>query len=181
MRVSVRQIVCSHSICEFVKGQNCPARDEMRFIIFFDPRPTPAAGLLCPFLSIALNKHARNHVGDSEMFSKILFQGAGTKAVADPAVTGGYIWGLFVWECLADSAGDVMMGGGYTLGRGSLSCRGRARARDFHWGFWIFLECYLFAVDSHRRDCAPRLFLKVRYLFPWFTTHKGADSLYNRL
>lgn len=45
---------------------------------------------------------------------EVLFQGAGTKAVAGPAVAGGYIWGLLVWECLADSAGDVLMGGGYT-------------------------------------------------------------------
>lgn len=65
------------------------------------------------------------------------------------------------------------------LGRGSLFCGGRARARGFLWGFWMFLGCYLFAADSQRQDCPSRLFLMVGYLFLSFITHEGAEILYN--
>lgn len=87
--------------------------------------------------------------GSHRNLLEVLFQGAGTKAVADPAVTGGYIWGLFVRECLADSAGEDLMGGGYTWAAALCFVAARPRLGIFIGASgWSSAATYLLATPS---------------------------------
>lgn len=148
-------------------GQNCPARYEMRSILSFDPRPTQVLLRLAFFVLYypPSCSHTQGTTWVSQKPSRSLVPRSRDKGGCRPGRHRRLYLGA-IRQGMSRRLGRGCPDGWWIyLGRGSLFCCGRARARDFHWPFWGFLGCYLFAVDSQRQDCASRLCLMVRYLF----------------